>query len=108
MAIRQITGGAFQDPMGNPLAAGSITLQLNTDAVTGTNAQLAAGRLVSATLGNSGSISGTVNVWPNDQLTPTTTVYIVRVYTSTGQLAWQSEQTIPSGVGSFDIGTWTA
>jgi hypothetical protein len=108
MAQRQIIGGGFQDALGNKLASGYITLRLNTDAVTGTGAQLAAGRLVRVSLDINGDISGTVLLWPNDQMTPTDTVYIVRVYSVKGQLAWSSEQVIPSGVGSYDITAWVA
>lgn len=105
--IRQITGGQFQDCAGNPLAAGYITFQLSTDgSASSPNLQVSAGIITRATLDSNGSISGTVYLWPNDQLTPTTTVYVIKAYTAHGELGWQSENVIPSGVGSFDIGTW--
>ena len=52
------------------------------------------------------TIGAAVNVWPNDQLTPTDTVYIVQAFTAKGQLAWKSEQVVPSGGGAFDLNTW--
>jgi hypothetical protein len=105
MALRQIVGGQFQDFAGNPLASGYITFRLSTDgSVSGT--QVSAGILTKATLDSNGSISGVVYLWPNDQLTPTNTVYVIKAYTMHGGLCWQSENVIPSGVGSFDIGTW--
>lgn len=106
MAVRQIVGGAFQDAAGNPLNGGSVTFRLSTDAVA-SGTQVSAPILTSAVLDANGNISGTVNIWPNDQLNPTTTVYRIKVYTVTGLLAWQSENTIPSGAGTFDIGTLT-
>ena len=107
MAVRQIIGGQFQDRAGNPLNAGYITFQLSTDgSASSPNLQVSAGLIVRATLDSTGSISGTVNLWPNDQLTPTT-VYLVKVYTIAGESCWESENVIPSGVGSFDIGSWT-
>jgi hypothetical protein len=105
MSKRQIVGGLFQDAAGNPLNGGSITFRLTTDATTGDNKQLASSVLASALLGITGSISGTVTLWPNDQLTPTDTVYQIKVYSSQGQQVWESENVIPSGGGSFDIGT---
>lgn len=106
MAIRQITGGNFQAPDGNPLDAGYLTFQLSTDgSATSPNLQVSAGIVTRATLDSTGSISGTVYLWPNDQLLPTT-VYIVKAYTASGELCWKSENVIPSGVGSYDLGLW--
>lgn len=106
MATRQIVGGNFQDALGNPLVGGSITFRLTTDAKA-TATQVAAPILTSASLDSSGNVSGAVNLWPNDQLTPTNTVYRIKAYTVSGQLAWESENVIPSGAGSFDLGTLT-
>ena len=102
MAKRQISGGNFQDCAGGILAAGYILFRLNTDASDGVN-QISAGIITRATLDSNGSISGIVNLWPNDQISPAT-VYIIKAYTNAGQLSWQSENVIPSGVGSFDLG----
>jgi hypothetical protein len=105
MAIRQITGGNFQDAMGNPLNAGYVTFRLSTDG-SASGTQVSAGIVTKAVLDSSGNISGNVYLWPNDQLVPATTVYIVKVFTASGELCWGSENVIPSGIGSFDIGTW--
>lgn len=107
MAKRQISGGKFQDCAGNPLAAGYVTFQLSTDgSASSPNLQVSAGMIVKADLDTNGSISGTVYLWPNDQLTPTT-VYLVKAYTASGVCCWESENVVPSGIGSFDIGSWT-
>ena len=106
MAQRQIINGGFQDALGNPLNLGYLTMHLNTDAVTGTNVQICAGRVVLVPLDSSGNVSGVVLIWPNDQLTPTDTVYFVQAYSAQGQLAWQGQQLVTSGGGSFDLNTW--
>lgn len=103
---RQITGGNFQSPDGTPLALGYVTFRLNTDgAVPGTNAQVSAGVITTAMLDSNGNIAGTVYLWPNSYLLPAT-VYIIKAYTASGNLCWESENVIPSaGFGAFDIGT---
>jgi hypothetical protein len=104
MAKRQITGGKFQDCAGNLLAFGYCTFQLNTDG-SASGTQVFAGVITKATFGSNGSISGTVYLWPNDQLTPST-VYVVKTYAEDGELCWESENVVTSGAGSFDIGSW--
>jgi hypothetical protein len=106
MAARQIVGGGFQAPNGAPLALGSFTMRLNTDAVV-SSSQLAASRVLNVPLDANGNVSGTVLIWPNDQLNPSTTVYVVKVYTANGQLCWgPHQQTVPSGGGTYDISNW--
>jgi hypothetical protein len=84
----------FQDPGGNPLAGGYITVRLNTDGciVGSGGTQVAAGRIVKVTLDSTGS--ATFLIWPNDQLSPAGTVYIIIAYSATGQLAWRGEMSI--------------
>lgn len=98
----QITGGAFQDTLGNPLALGYLTWQLNKDGST-TSLQVSAGRLVQVSLDGDGNILGTVLIWPNDQLSPSDTVYIVKAYSTRGQLVWQSTLTIPTSVDPYPL-----
>lgn len=105
MAQRQVVKGNFQDCLGNPLALGYLTWRLNTDAVTGTNVQVTAGRVLNVPLDSFGNVLGTVAIWPNDQLTPSSTVYIVKAYTAQGQLAWTNPTfSLPSGAGSYSLG----
>ena len=104
MVKRQIIGGNFQDPLGNPVALGYLTIRLNQDGVA-SDSQISAGFLIKIPLDINGNIAGTVDVWPNDQITPTT-VYFVDAYTASGENIWSNQQVIPSGAGSFDIGTW--
>lgn len=102
---RQITGGNFQDPSGSPLNAGYVTFQLTTDGLISGN-QISAGVIVKATLDSNGSISGLFYLWPNNLMSPSTTKYIVKAFSNSGELSFESENVVPSGAGSFDIGTW--
>ena len=83
-----ITGGNFQSAAGTPLANGYVTFRLNKDAVVG-NVQVSSRILVTLPLDARGDLSGAI--WPNDQMTPTDTVYFVRAYTAQGQLVWEAE-----------------
>jgi hypothetical protein len=87
----QETTFTFQDPAGNPLADGQLSIRLNTDAST-TDRQIVASRWVDTTLNSDGS--ATVALWPNGELSPSGTVYLVRVYTARGQLAWDKQLTV--------------
>jgi len=93
MAKILIAGGNYQDAAGNPLAGGSVTFRLNTDAMAG-GSQISAGRIVTFTLDANGNLSG--YIWPNDQMTPNNTVYFARAYTAEGQLVWEQEFYITS------------
>lgn len=105
MAQRQIINGNWQDALGNPLAFGYLTWRLNTDATTGTNTQIAAGRVVTVPLDAFGNIDGVVSFWPNDQLTPSGTTYNIKAYDFRGQFVWQNQNfALPSGVGPYNFG----
>lgn len=83
----------FQDPQGNVLANGYLTLDLNTVAViTGGSGQVAPSR-VTITLTSGGLVPGGTVMWANDQLSPSGTFYTVRIYNSNnlvvgGPLVW--------------------
>jgi len=89
MAREQLDFGVFQDAAGNPLALGYLTVRLNTDAVSNDGDQVSAGIIVTVPLDANGLISGSAQFWPNNQLTPTDTVYIIKAYTARGQLVWE-------------------
>ena len=101
MAQRQIINGGFQLPNRSPLALGYLKMRLNTDATTGAD-QIVAGRIITVPLDSNGNVSGTVLIWPNDQLSPAT-VYVTQAYSAQGQLCWGEELSIPSGAGSFSL-----
>lgn len=96
MAV-QFTVFTFQDATGAPLAGGRMTIRLNTDASTDSalGPQVVAGRLSAVTLDNTGSCS--IPLWPNDQLSPPNTVYLVKAYTVLGQLAWSGPVIVVTG-----------
>lgn len=101
---RRIINGGWQDALGNPLALGYLTFRLNTDAVTGTNSQIVAGRVTRVSLDADGNIAGTVLLWPNDQLTPSGTTYHIKAFDSRGQFVWESLAFIlPSGGSSYSF-----
>lgn len=103
MPKRQVIGGGFQSALGVPLDGGTLTFQINTDAVTDTGEQVVAGRLVTADLDENGDIVGTVEIWPNDQLTPTDTLYILKAYRADGLFAWKGTLVLVSGVDPYNL-----
>jgi hypothetical protein len=106
----QLSGGAFQDALGNVVANGYIIMQLSQDAqVTGASPeiQITAGRTLKVTLDGSGNVNASPaqSVWPNDVLTPANTYYIVSVYTASGQLVWgPNAQQVLSSPSPYDVG----
>lgn len=103
MAIKTITATtAFQDPQGNVLANGTLILQLNL------LANAAGGQVepvpVVIPLDATGKITGQpVNLWANDQLTPSGTFYVMRLFNSNGlQVAGPVNWTI-SGAAPIDV-----
>ena len=106
MAIKaiQATQG-FQDAQGNALANGTLILRLNQPA----SATSAGGGQVDVTdivlaLDSSGKITGQpVNLWANDQLTPSTTFYTARVFSSTGLLIFGPVNWTISGTSPVDV-----
>lgn len=102
----QITGGAFQNAKGDPLDSGYLLFVLSQDAQIGTQ-NIAAGRIVNVPLDSNGDVSGTVDVWPNDLLSPVNTFYMVSAYSEEGQLVWgPNAQQVLSTPSPFDIGVW--
>src|SRR5882757_4321057 len=93
MARQQLDFGMFQDAEGNPLSFGYLTVRLNTDAVSNTGEQISAGIVVKVPLNVSGFIDGAAQFWPNSQLTPSNTVYVIKAYTARGQLVWEFQTT---------------
>lgn len=85
---------SFQDPSGNPLAGGTVTFQLTYDISTATSGgtQIAAGKIVTATLDSSGSIS--IPLVANAGLLPAGSSYRVVAYTVQGQPAWRGLVTV--------------
>jgi hypothetical protein len=105
----QIIGGNFQDSQGNLLVNGYLTFTLSQDAQANGTTNICAGREIKILLNSSGSISTSPAqyIWPNDVLTPSNTFYVVRGYTSAGQLVWgPNSQQVLSSPSPFDVGAW--
>lgn len=106
MAIKTITAtNAFQDGAGNVLASGTLVLRLSQFA----SATSAGGGQVNPVdivlpLDATGKITGQpVNLWANDQLTPTTTFYTARLYNSSGLLVGGPVVWTISGSSPIDV-----
>jgi hypothetical protein len=105
----QLTGGNFQSSSGDLLVNGYLTFSLSQDAQVNSTTNICAGREIKVLLNASGSISTSPPqyMWPNDVMTPANTFYIVRGYTSAGQLVWgPNSQQIFSTPSPYDVGAW--
>lgn len=107
----QLVGGPFEDFAGNPIAGGTLVLQLSQDAqLTLGQGQLGGGRTVTLLLDSDGNVSTSPPqyVWPTDQMAPTGVTYRGQVFTAQGQLVWGPTYslTIPTGA-TFNVDNWT-
>ncbi|SRR6266851_6179781 len=102
MAQRRIIQGFFQDALGNPLAFGFLNIRLNTDATTGST-QVSAGIITRVPLDAVGNVSGIVVLWPNDQLSPAKTVYVLSAYDFRNQLVWKGELTLATAAAPYPL-----
>lgn len=107
MAQVQITGGNFQDAEGNVLANGYLMMQLSQDAQTNPSGEVCSGIAVKVPLDTNGNVAGTVLIWPNDQLTPINTYYLVTGYNASGQPVWgPNTQQILSAPSPYNLNAW--
>jgi hypothetical protein len=117
--VNQLTGGGFQDILGNVLAYGTMLMQLNVDAnlITPISTTISSNDSILILLDANGDVqtSPAQSVVPNDQLIPINlnggrdgdTFYTVSVYSAEGQLVWgPNAQQVLSTPSPFDIGTW--
>lgn len=102
MAIKQIVAlSPYQDPTGNVLAGGTLTLDLSQPAVATGSGEVVPLRITVA-LNSSGTFSAT-NLWANDQLTPSGTTYRLRAYNNNGLLAGDWGAMSIQGTSPIDI-----
>lgn len=73
----------FQFPNGAPVANGSITIRLNTNGNASENSISA--QFTRIALDSTGTPVGSPVFWPNAEINPPGTYYIVLVYTEAGQ-----------------------
>jgi len=105
-----ISGGAFQDSSGNPLANGYLTIQLSQDGVVNTSTMVCSGYEITVKLDANGNVisSPAQTIWPNDVITPSGTFYTIYAYSANGQLVWgPSYNQILSTPTPFDLGSLT-
>lgn len=106
MAIKTITAtNAFQDSAGNVLANGTLILRLNqlASATSAGGGQIEPVDIVLTLDANGKITSQPVNLWANDQLTPTTTFYVMRLYNSNGLLVAGPANWTISGAAPIDV-----
>jgi len=108
-----IIGGGFQDAEGNPLAGGSLKMQLSSDA-TYNQYYICAGFVFETELDSSGNVLVPCNVWPNNAIIgvwsgQADTYYMASAFTADGQLAWgPNAVTVSNASPPYDITVWTA
>jgi len=101
-----IFGGAFQDIQGNPLALGSLSLQLSSPAQNNTDGQIVPAIPNIIALNSAGSVPNPTPLWQNDQLTPYPgTFYIANLFNANGALVRGPEIWIIAGISPVDLGS---
>lgn len=111
MPVSTLSGGAFQDPLGNAIANGTLILELSapaTDVLTG-EIQICTSA-VSFLLDVEGNVASTPTptLWANNSITPTNTYYMARVYAKSGQLAWGPNAVYANQSGGvINLSSWT-
>lgn len=93
----------FQDPQGNFVSNGYLTLILSAAAkISGGGGQVAPS-VVSILLDDSGQIPASTMLWANDELLPSGTTYLAQLYNSTDSvLATLGEWSI-TGASPIDL-----
>lgn len=90
MARGALPTTSFTKPDGSVLSDGYLLVQLSTDAKTSSNQQVGGKNSVQVPLDSNGSILGTPTFPTNASLTPPGTTYLVRAYTTNGELAYEN------------------
>ena len=83
MAQTALTVNTFVNPDGSPVANGYIRIRLSQDGSVN-NIQIQA-TYTEISLNSSGVIVGSPLFWPNSEISPSKTYYIIIVYSATGQ-----------------------
>jgi hypothetical protein len=105
----QLSGGAFQDVSGNPLANGFLLMKISQDGQVNYGTQVCAGSVLKVLLDANGNVlsSPAQFAWPNDVIYPSGTFYNVSAYSAEGQLVWgPNAQQVLSTPSPYNIGVW--
>lgn len=107
-AKNTIIGGSFQDAQGNPVAFGTLLLQLPQDAVTSQPSLICSAIQLQIPLDANGNVAGSISVWPTDQLTPNTLLYTAWVLTNSNAQVWgPHKEVILSSPSPFNLDVWS-
>jgi len=103
-----IYGGCWQNASSNRFADGTAYFALSQDASVSGSAQVS-DQEVSFALDSTGSIplSANAKLWTNDALTPSGTVYAVRVEDVTGNQIWGPQNFSIVGAGPINLATFS-
>ena len=105
-----LTGGTFQDAMGNLLSDGYLICELSQDEqLSSSQGQAVGGRKIKVLLGTDGNVlaSPAQKVWPTDEMNPGNASYTVWGYTEEGQLVWGPNYglLVPTG-STYNVDGW--
>lgn len=105
-----LTGGTFQDAMGNLLADGYLIMELSQDEqLSMSQGQAVGARKIKVMLGDDGNVlvSPEQKVWPTDEMNPPNASYTVWGYTAEGQLVWGPNYglLVPTG-STYNVDGW--
>jgi hypothetical protein len=112
--LTMLTGGAFQDSNGSPLAFGYLTLKLSQDGNVAGVGNICSGVTITIQLDVNGNVASLTSptpvanqyVWANSNISPINTYYKVTGYTQEGQRAFGlNNQQVAAGA-TFNVGTW--
>jgi len=98
----------FQDVQGNPIAGGTLVLQLPADArITTGGGQIAPKRVVKIQLTAGGVLPANTLIWASDQLTPTNMAYLTTLYDQNGNIVYGPERWLLAGTSPIDVSQLT-
>ena len=101
--MKTITG-TWQDPAGNPIAFGILSLKLSQDAVVVATSQIAP-RIIQFTLTSNGAIPANTQIWANDEINPTNTFYALTIMEQGGGVIYGPEFFEIAGASPINLNT---
>lgn len=103
----ELTGGSFQDSLGNPLASGYLTMRLSQDCSVSGVGTVCSGIDITVNLDTNGNVVAGQYVWSNLVMSPQNNYYKVTGFTAAGQRAFgPNNQQVASG-STFNLDSWT-
>ena len=102
----ELTGGSFQDSLGNPLASGYLTMHLSQDCSVSGVGTVCSGIDITVNLDANGNVVAGQYVWSNLVMSPQNNYYKVTGFTAAGQRAFgPNNQQVASGA-TFNLDAW--